>query len=183
MVEEFKLYVIISEYNMKQIPVFLKPYTSNGSQIGSIRKDFNRIKDGDEIIYVDSGKKYILLNTKVYDKLKNAGYSDVKNKSFYIFEYDIKPSDKSPKDSVPHFYFPHDSKDINYIDIINKMEFIDETGIIQREDYHIHRGIVEFSPKVDEETRCIIKKAIDDVKCRVSWCKKFAFKNIDFFYS
>ena len=58
------------------------------------------------------------------------------------------------------------------------MKFIQKLGLFSEKDYSIHDGVVEFSNKVDDYTRIIVKIILDDFKCRVSWCRKCAFKNV-----
>ena len=172
--DSFKLYIIYSSYSLEQISELLKSHTSSGLDIGPLRKDFTR--DNKNNVYHESNRRFILMKKNIYISLSKAGFANKNNEMFYITEYEIRGENKAPRDSVMHFYFPN--TETNNLSILSKMKFTDETGIINSEDYSVHDGIVEFSDKVPDYIRTIIKVAIDEKNCRVSWCKRFAYKNL-----
>jgi len=172
--DEFKLYIIHSKYSLEKISGIFKLHTSSGLNIGPIRKDY--IRDNLTKEYYDNNTRFALINESIYDSLIESKYEKMYGDNFIIKEYEIRPENNVPKDSVPNFYFPMGSDIL--LDVMSKMKFIDETGMISPNDYHVHDCIVEFSNNVTEKTRTLIKIAIDEKTCRMSWCKKFAYKKL-----
>uniref|UniRef100_A0A6C0BC08 Uncharacterized protein n=1 Tax=viral metagenome TaxID=1070528 RepID=A0A6C0BC08_9ZZZZ len=171
--DEFKLYIIYTSYGLEEISEILRPHIKSGFNIGPFRKDFTRDKNN---VYHESNRRFVLMKESIYLSLKESGYEDKENNDFSISEYEIRNENQAPRDSLMHFYFP--SNPNNKLSVQSKMKYIDETGMINPEDYFVHDGIVEFSNRVSDQTRTIIKIAIDERNCRVSWCKRFAFRNL-----
>lgn len=179
MSDKFKIYIIYSSLGLGEIEELLKSHASSGFQIGPLRKDFTR--DNESKLYVETNRRFILMSELVYNSLLSDGYGNSENKKFYITEYEIRSENKAPKDSVMQFHYPYTED--NKLSILSKMKFIDETGFISSNDYHVHDGVVEFSANVPEYTRIAIKISIDEKNCRVSWCKKFAYRKIRCYFN
>lgn len=173
--DRFKLYIIYSELGLTEITKLIAVHTSYPEEMGPMRKDYTRnVKTG---MYQESNRRFIIITENLFNKLKEAGYNNEDNETFYIDEYEIRNSNRSPGDSVMHYYYP--DYENNKPAIKSRLEFIQKLGLFSENDYVVHDSVVEFSNKVNEYTRIIIKIILDDVKCRVSWCRKVAFKNIE----
>lgn len=172
--DRFKLYIIYSELGLTEISNIIALHTSYPEEMGPMRKDYTRnVKTGK---YQESNRRFIIITEDVFKRLTESGYNNEENDKFYIDDYEIRGNNKPPGDSVMHYYFP--DNEVNKPVIENRMKFIQKLGLFSEKDYSIHDGVVEFSNKVDDYTRIIVKIILDDFKCRVSWCRKCAFKNV-----
>lgn len=174
MCDKFKLYVIYSNRNLNDIMQLFMNSTKKPLEIGPLRKDFMRnIETGE---YRETNIRYIILSDDVFEDLKTAGLSDENNEEFFIEEFNILKEYEAPKDCIKHFYFPYsnDNKD----SIMNKLSDIQKLGFIQRSDYFVHNGVVEFSNSITYYHKIIIKIILDNVECRVSWCRMNVFNKI-----
>lgn len=174
MERRFKIYIIYSDFSLEDILAKFLPYIHKKSELGSLRKDFTRdIKTGE---YRSNNRRFVLMSEELFERLSDAGMSNEENEDFCICEFQIRNDNKSPKDSVMHYYFPYsvDNKE----KIIAKLKFFEDLEIINSSDYFIHDTIVEFSNRVSDYTKVIIKIIIDDKDCRVSWCRKRVFNRI-----
>lgn len=171
----FKLYIIYSNLGLIDILTKICSYASSPKEVGSIRKDYTRNSETGQ--YLKSNRRFIILHDNLFELLKKEGYNTEGEKEFYIIKYEIRTSNKSPKDSVMHYYFPNHKE--NKLGIIGKMEYISNMGLFSKEDYYIHDGVIEFSPNVNEYIRIIVKIVLDEIDCRVSWCRNKVFKTVD----
>lgn len=169
--DKFKLYIVYSDKCLNDILNLIIANTSSPSEIGPLRKDFLRhIKTGR---YKENNRRFVILSDSVYQDLQKSGCSD-ENSDFYIERFEIRRENNSPKDCTSNLYFPPG----NANKIVNKIIFLKDIGLFDSDDYHIHDTVIEFSNRVSEYTRIIVKIILDTVECRVSWCRKEAFRKI-----
>lgn len=174
MCDRFKLYIIYSNRKLKDILQLLINSTSSPSEIGPLRKDFIRnVKTGE---YREIDRRYVILSDDVFNDLVKSGLTNESNTEFFIEEFTLCNENKAPKDSLMHFYFPYSNN--NKKSISDKLIYIQSLGIFSSDDYFVHDGVVEFSSNVSKYTKIIIKIILDNIDCRVSWCRKGAFNNI-----
>lgn len=175
--DKFKLCIVESEYNFLELENIIKKYCISQSDIGPMKQDFEKNKFGD-LRYINY-RKIILIKDYIFRLL----IENMEKEEILIREFQIKNSHKSPKDSVMHFYFPeNERKNKNRVSILNRFLYLSEIGIINTDQYFVHTNVVEFSETFDSENRALIKILLDERNCRVSWCKRFAFKKIDKFF-
>ena len=173
--DRFKLYIIASVKSLDELYKIILEHAPSGLDVGPIREVFIRDRETGE--YRRSNRRFVLTTEDVYNRLKVSGYGNEDNKLFFISEYEIRPDNRAPRDSLMHYYFPN--FETNRLGVIKKLEFLRDMGFFTSDDYAIHNGIVEFSDKVDSNIRIIIKIIIDTKECRVSWCKKHVFSKIN----
>lgn len=177
--DRFKLYIIASSKSLEELYKILLNNAPSGLDIGPMREIFIRERETGE--YRRSNRRFVLTTEDVYNMMKIAGYGDEDNKLLFISEYEIRSDNRAPRDSIMHYYFPN--FETNRLGIIKKLEFLRNMGLFSADDYAIHNGVVEFSDKVDLNTRIIVKIIIDTKECRVSWCKKHSFNKINHAFS
>lgn len=172
MADNFKLCIIYSNKNLKELLEIILNNSSSHSEIGPLRRDYTR--DSRSGKYKKSNRRFIIISMNVYRELIKNGFGDENNEEFYIDQYEIRAENKAPLDSLMHLYYPEseDNKDT----LTRKIKYIETLGFLKPEDYFIHDCIIEFSNKVNEYIRIIMKIILDDVDCRVSWCRKSKFK-------
>jgi hypothetical protein len=178
MSSNFKLYIIYSTDNLENISKFLSKYTTLPNKIGPIRKDYTRnIKTG---AYNKSNRRLVILDESVFINLCKSGFDNPDN-DFCIMEYEIRKDNKPPYDSVMHLYFPYSIE--NKEKIRNKLDYISNITILNKDCYHIHDGMVEFSSSVNDFTRIIVKIIVDNYSdSRVSWCRKKFYKKVNLYF-
>lgn len=169
---KYKLYIIFSNKNLNYILEIILNNSPSQLEVGPLRRDYTR--DAKTGKYKNSNRRFIILSTNVFKELVKNGFGDENNEDFYIDEYEIRLENRSPLDSLMHFYYPENEK--NKTSLVNKLKFIENMGFLKSEDYCVHNCIVEFSNKVNDYIRIILKIILDDVNCRVSWCRKTKFK-------
>ena len=162
--DKFKLYIIDSDKSLSDILNIIITNTSLPSEIGPLRKDFLRHFRTDR--YKENNRRFIILSEFVYQ--------EVRNKDLIINIFEINRENKSPKDCTSNLYFPPGNSN----KIVNKITFLKDLGMFDSDDYYVHSSVIEFSNRVSEYTRIIIKIILDTVECRVSWCRKEAFSKI-----
>lgn len=168
--DKFKLYIIHTEKPLKEVLDIILSSTSSPSEIGPLRKDFLRhVKTGR---YKENNRRFVILSDSVYEDLQKAGLSN--ESDFFIEKFEIRRENRSPKDCTPHLYFPPGNEN----KIVNKITFLKELGMFDSDDYYIHETVIEFSNRISDYTRIIVKIIFDTVECRVSWCRKEAFNKI-----
>ena len=176
--DKFKIYIIFTSKSLEDIYKIILDNSDNVLEIGPLRKDYTRdIRTGK---YLNSNRRFIILSENIYDKLVKNGYGDENNNEFYIDNYQIRGENKAPLDSVMHYYYP--KSDENKIKMTEKLKFFETMGFFKSEDYKVHDCIVEFSNRVNNYFRIIIKIILDDINCRVSWCRKKTFSKITHFF-
>lgn len=173
--ERFKLYIIASSKSLEELYKIILEHSPSGLDIGPLREVFIRERETGE--YRRSNRRFVLTTEDVYNRMKASGYGDEDNKILFMSEYEIRPDNRAPRDSIMHFYFPN--FETNRLGIMKKLEFLRDMGLFTVDDYAIHNGIVEFSNKVNPNIRIIVKIIIDTKECRVSWCKKHAFNKVN----
>lgn len=171
---QLKLYIIYSSSTFESIYEILLKHAKSPKEIGSLRCDYTRNQKSRE--YYISNRRFVIMTENVYTELAKAGYADSENKDFYVDEYEIRGENKAPHDSVMHYYFP-DYK-THKSTIIERMKFYEGMGLFKSDDYVVHNGVVEFSNRISDYNRIIVKIILDTVDCRVSWCRKNAFARI-----
>jgi hypothetical protein len=178
----YKLFVINTEYGIKEIIDFLKKKTQNPKEIGPMRKDFTRNAITRE--YSEKSRKLILLGAGFYNRLKNSGYGENGEhaEEFEIHPYIISDQEYAHRtSSVMHYYFPLEVDSDNVAIMTQRLNRLQEMGLLKSNSWHVHpQGAVEFSTDVKRPTRMIIKIMLDDPSVfRVSWMRKepwFAIK-------
>ena len=171
----FKLYIIYSKLGLANILGKICSYASSPKEVSFIRKDFSRNSKTGE--YFNSNRRFIILHNNVFEKLKLDGYNSENEKEFTISEYEIRENNRAPKDCIMHYYFP--DYQVNKLDMIKKIENMANMGLFSTDDYVVNDGVVEFSPKVNDYTKIIVKIVLDTIECRVSWCRKTSFGTIN----
>lgn len=170
----FKLYIIYSKLGLADILGKICSYASSPEEVSSIRKDFTRNSKTGE--YIRSNRRFIIVHDSVFEKLKTDGYNSEDGKDFFITQYEIRESNRAPNDCVMHYYFPNHQE--NKLEMIKKIEHMSNMGLFSVNDYVVHDGVIEFSPRVNDYIRIIVKIVLDTIECRVSWCRKKAFGTI-----
>ena len=171
----FKLYIIYSKLGLADILGKICSYASSPEEVSSIRKDFTRNSKTGE--YFNSNRRFIIIHDNLFEKLKADGYNSDDGKEFIITEYEIRESNRSPNDCMMHYYFP--DYHVNKLEMIKKMEHMANMGLFSIDDYVVHDGVVEFSSRVNDYIKIIVKIVLDTIECRVSWCRKKAFGTIN----
>lgn len=170
----FKIYIIYSDIGLEDIFRKILPYIHERSELGPLRKDFTRdLKTGE---YKNNNRRFVLMSEDLFKRLADSGMSNEDDEEFYICEFQIRNDNKAPKDSVMHYYFPggHENRE----SMITKMKFFEELNLFNSNDYVVHDTIIEFSNRVSDYIRVMVKIITDDKNCRVSWCRKKAFNRI-----
>lgn len=175
MADRFKLYTVSTNKSLNDLYNILLGKAPSVKDIGPLREAFIREKVTG--LYRKTSRKFVVTTDDVYSGMKSSGYCDENNKELYMTEYEIREGDRSPSDSVMHYYFPQ--SDTTAGDLKEKLDFLSKMGLFRETEYSIHDCLVEFDDKVPENIRIIVKIIIDTALCRVSWCKIKAFSKIE----
>lgn len=178
MMENYELYVIISQFDIKETVMFLRKNTNDKRDIGPLRKDPDR--DPKTKGYLKNNRKIILLREKLYLRLRDSGYNGEK-KDFYIKPYIISENDSSRENvSTMNYYFPTNKGKENKESITERMEYYSKINLINENEWYVHDdGICEISNTVDKKSIIQIKIMLDNPALfRVSWCRNNLFQKL-----
>lgn len=181
MVDRYKLYVINSADRIDDILLILNQFSTKPGDIGPIRKEYTRNSVTGE--YSEKNRKLCILDCSFYEYLKTVGYGEDGRHAnkLEIVPYQISSEDYAHRrSSVMHFYFPLSKEKDNVDTLRYKMDYYTKMNMINEDEWFIHpAGICEFSPKVREITKVIIKIMVDiHTDFRVSWCRHGRFSEI-----
>lgn len=174
--DHFKLCILKSknDKHMGEIHEILKRGASSLSQLGPIRRDFNRNKVTRK--YSRTNRFISIIHNDVYDRLLNMKLNEIDD-AVVISEYEIRSENLPPENSSSHCFFPFSVK--NKEDILIKLSYISKMGIFNMEDIYIHDdGIIEFSSNIPLKIRVMIKVIIDTENCRISWCRNILYNRL-----
>lgn len=179
------LYIINSSLGINSLFNFLMSHSTSKKDLVSLRKDYTR--NSVTRNYSETSRRFAILNEKLYDILISLGYGldNKKDEDIEIIQFQSVPEDYAhKKSSVMHFYFPLDSINDNVEIIRKKLNYITAMGIMNKEDWYLHKqGICEFSNKVDDSVKIMIKTILDNpLIFRVSWCRINIFNKIERFF-
>ncbi len=173
---DYSLCILKTNERIPKILEFLNSLKDDDKQIGPIRKDFYRDPETKE--YFETDFRFIILRKDFMRKLRNT----LNREQLDFCEFKLKNEHFAfSKSSTMNFYYPI-LKKINSNLIMNeKLKILVEMGFLEEGTWFIHEefGICEFSNRVNDKQRAVIKIMCDHPSnFRVSWCRKSLFSKI-----